>query len=144
MRSAVYSAMSFFFSITREVLQIVPLILPSTVPSLFSVFFNMIKPLLNGTTLSKVSVFGKGEHFLSGPCMLWAMWSVEIMIPANESPPSHSVPVSQITMAHWPYLFIFFLSFVSRKCIWVPTWTDFILNEGKGIKLICCHATGAT
>lgn len=60
----------FFFPITREVLQIVPLILPSTVPSLFSVFFNMIKPLLNGTTLSKVSVFGKGEHFLSGPCML--------------------------------------------------------------------------
>lgn len=31
------------------------------VPSLFSVFFNLIKPLLNGTTLQKVSVFGKDQ-----------------------------------------------------------------------------------
>ncbi|CAN7987092.1 unnamed protein product, partial [Ixodes hexagonus] len=31
------------------------------VPSLFSVFFNLVKPLLNGTTLQKVSVYGKDQ-----------------------------------------------------------------------------------
>ncbi|KAM7298240.1 putative retinal-binding protein [Ixodes scapularis] len=35
--------------------------MPNAIPSLFSVFFNLVKPLLNGTTLQKVSVYGKDQ-----------------------------------------------------------------------------------
>ncbi|KAH7957473.1 hypothetical protein HPB52_019220 [Rhipicephalus sanguineus] len=42
------------------------------VPSLFSVLFNLIKPLLTGNTLTKVHVLGKGKrHFIMSNCDNW-------------------------------------------------------------------------